>query len=271
MKYVIASALAFALCIAAGLFVTKRISEKKELKLIHKILITAAVSISLIAVGLFAYLEVYYHADRRVAEYLKSGKEVRVEEDRRMYFFDGPGSGTAVIFYPGGKVEETAYAPLMHRLAEQGTDCFLLKLPFRMAVFAPDAPDDIIEKYDYDSWYLMGHSLGGIIASEYNAKNSGDTDGVILLASYPNKPVPGSERMLSIYGTKDGCLSREEYRSSRGFWPDTWSERILRGGNHSGFAYYGPQKGDGKADISAYEQQSMTINEIEKFVARRDF
>ena len=155
-------------------------------------LITAAVSISLIAVGLFAYLEVYYHADRRVAEYLKSGKEVRVEEDRRMYFFDGPGSGTAVIFYPGGKVEETAYAPLMHRLAEQGTDCFLLKLPFRMAVFAPDAPDDIIEKYDYDSWYLMGHSLGGIVASEYNAKNSGDTDGVILLASYPNKPVPGS-------------------------------------------------------------------------------
>lgn len=194
MKYVIASALAFALCIAAGLAVTRRISAKKELKLIYKMLITAAVSISLIAVGFFAYLEVYYHADRAAVKYLKSSSGVKVEEHRSMYFFDGPGSGTAVIFYPGGKVEETAYAPLMHRLAEQGTDCFLLKLPFRMAVFAPDAPDDIIEKYDYDSWYLMGHSLGGIVASEYNAKNSGDTDGVILLASYPNKPVPGSER-----------------------------------------------------------------------------
>ena len=43
MKYVIASALAFALCIAAGLLVTKRISAKIELKLIHKIMITAAV------------------------------------------------------------------------------------------------------------------------------------------------------------------------------------------------------------------------------------
>ena len=266
MKYVIASTLVFALCVAAGFAVTRRISAKKEFKLSHKILITAAVSISLIAVALIAYLEVYYHADKEAEKYLKSGSGVKVEEFRNMYYFDGPGDGSAVIFYPGAKVEETAYAPLMHRLAEQGTDCFLLKLPFRMAVFAANAPDDIIDGYDYDSWYLMGHSLGGIVASEYNAKNAADTDGVILLASYPAKPVPDSERLLSIYGNKDGCLSREEYRSSRGLWPGIWSERIIRGGNHAGFGYYGPQKGDEKADISPYEQQSMTINEIESFI-----
>ena len=113
----------------------------------------------------------------------------------------------------------------------------------------------------------MGHSLGGIVAAEYNAKNADDTDGVILLASYPTEPVPESERMLSIYGTEDCCLSEEEYDSSRGLWPKVWSERIIKGGNHSGFGYYGPQKGDGEAEISAHEQQSMTIREIRNFLS----
>ena len=267
MKYVIGSLLAFALCVAAGIAVTRRISAKKGLKPVQNIIITTAVSILLIAVAFFAYLEVYYHAGTQAEKYLKSGSGVEVEETRSMYFFDGPGSGTAVVFYPGGKVEEKAYASLMHMLAEQGTDCFLLKLPFRMAVFAPNAPDDIIAEYDYDRWYLMGHSLGGIVAAEYNAKNPDDTDGVILLASYPTKPLPDSERMLSIYGTEDGCLNGEEYRSSRGLWPEVWSERIIWGGNHSGFGYYGPQKGDGQPEISAHEQQSLTIREIRNFLS----
>ena len=266
MKYVAASTLVLAFCLAAGLAVTRRISAVKELKTGHKIIITAAVSVLLIAVASFGYLEFYYHADKKAAEYLKSSSGVEVEEYRSMYFFDGPGSSSAVIFFPGAKVEETAYAPLMHRLAEQGTDCFLLKLPFRMAVLAPNAPDDILREYDYDSWYLMGHSLGGIVASEYNAENPAETDGTILLASYPVKQVPESERQLSIYGTEDGCLNRDEYRSARGLWPSSWSEKILPGGNHAGFGYYGPQKGDGKAKISPYEQQSRTIESIEKFI-----
>lgn len=267
MKYVIGSLLALALCVAAGLAVTRKISAKKGLKPVQKIIITTAVSILLIAVAFFAYLEVYYHAGSEAEEYLKSSSRVKVEEYRNMYRFDGPGSSTAVAFYPGGKVEETAYAPLMHRLAEQGVDCFLLKLPFRMAVLAPNAADDIIGEYEYGRWFLMGHSLGGIVAAEYNAKNADDTDGVILLASYPTEPVPESERMLSIYGTEDGCLSEEEYDSSRGLWPKVWSERIIKGGNHSGFGYYGPQKGDGEAEISAHEQQSMTIREIRNFLS----
>ena len=267
MKYAIGSMFALALCVAAGLAVTRRISAKRGLRTVQKVIITTAVSMLLIAVGFFAYLEVYYHAGSGAEEYLKSSDGVEVEEYRSMYYFDGPGSGTAVVFYPGAKVEETAYAPLMHRLAEQGVDCFLLKLPFRMAVFAPNAPDDILGEYDYAHWYLMGHSLGGIVAAEYNAKHTRDTDGVILLASYPTEPVPGSERMLSIYGTEDGCLSREEYRASRGLWPRVWSERIIGGGNHSGFGFYGPQKGDGEAEISAPEQQSMTIREIRNFLS----
>ena len=184
-----------------------------------------------------------------------------------MYFFDGPGSGTAVIFYPGAKVEEKAYASLMHMLAEQGTDCFLLKLPFRMAVFAPNAPDDIIAEYDYDRWYLMGHSLGGIVAAEYNAKNPDDTDGVILLASYPTKPLPDSERMLSIYGTEDGVLSASGYEKNRANLPSGFTETVIDGGCHSYFGNYGMQKGDGEPFMSREEQQLMTAAAVAEFLS----
>ena len=49
----------------------------------------------------------------------------RVPGDRR---FDGPGEGSALIFYPGGKVEAEAYAPLLFSLAEGGEDCELVEL-----------------------------------------------------------------------------------------------------------------------------------------------
>ena len=73
MKYAVASILALVLCIAAGLALTRRISAKKELSPGMKIMITAAVSTSLIAAGFFAYLGKYYHADKEAEEYLESG------------------------------------------------------------------------------------------------------------------------------------------------------------------------------------------------------
>ena len=76
MKYAVASTLVLALSIAAGIALTRRISAGKEYSPLKKILITAAVSMALIAAGLFAYLEVYYHADNEVDEYLKSGSGV---------------------------------------------------------------------------------------------------------------------------------------------------------------------------------------------------
>ena len=75
-----------------------------------------------------------------------------------------------------------------------------------------------------------------------------------------------SEKLLSIYGSNDGCLSRNEYRESKGLWPKLRTELIINGGNHAGFGYYGPQKGDGEAEISPYEQQSWTIDSVKKFI-----
>lgn len=50
------------------------------------------------------------------------------------------------------------YAPLLYKLAEKGIDCYLVDMPFRLAIFNINAIDNIINKYKYDNWYLMGHS-----------------------------------------------------------------------------------------------------------------
>ena len=74
------------------------------------IMMTAAVFI-VIAAAFFVYVQDYYHAQGRRSALIKSSRTVTVTEMREGYFFDGPGTKKAMIFYPGAKVEETAYAP----------------------------------------------------------------------------------------------------------------------------------------------------------------
>ncbi|MBO4365994.1 MAG: hypothetical protein J5804_06870, partial [Eggerthellaceae bacterium] len=43
-------------------------------------------------------------------------------------------------------------------------------------------------------------------------------------------------------------------------------ELIIQGGNHAGFADYGPQSGDGQASISNEEQITQTADAISRFM-----
>lgn len=68
-------------------------------------------------------------------QYLKSTSTVKVESIDGGIFWDGAGTNQALIFYPGAKVEYTAYVPLLHQIAEQGIDIFLVKMPGSYAQF----------------------------------------------------------------------------------------------------------------------------------------
>ncbi len=75
------------------------------------------------------YVNDYYHADENVQIYLQEKDSVSVTEMTDGLYLDGPGDNAAMIFYPGAKVEYTAYLPLLSDLAERGIDCFLIKMP----------------------------------------------------------------------------------------------------------------------------------------------
>ena len=158
----------------------------------------------LIILGFFLYISDYYRAGDKTLKALESDS-VSVTQAEYGWFFDGPAENRCLIFYPGAKVDETAYAPLMHVLAANGVDVCLVRMPFHLAAFGMNTADGVMAQSEYDRWYIGGHSLGGAVAANYAAVH--DLDGVILLASYPTRDV--DEPMLIICGSEDGVVNQK--------------------------------------------------------------
>ena len=228
----------------------------------RKYLTVIAAVILLLCIAFLFYTEQYYHADETAAAALISDDTVRVEETGYGWFFDGPSETDALIFYPGGKVEETAYAPLLHDLAGQGMDVCLVKMPFRLAVFGKNKADRVIAQYDYTHWYIGGHSLGGVMAADYAAGHSSQLAGVFMLAAYPTKQLDENTRTVLICGSQDGVLNMAKLEEAERFLPSGAQRFIIEGGNHAQFGNYGKQKGDGDAAVTSEEQQKKTIEII---------
>ena len=165
----------------------QKISDNSK-KLRSSIIITIAVVIVLaIIIGACAiYLGDYYRADMDAIEAFSLTNEMEYKKlDDDTIIFEPDGAKKGFIFYPGGKVEYTAYIPLMQACAEQGIMCVLLEMPFNLAVFDVNAADGIQEKYpEIEEWYIGGHSLGGSMAASYLADNAEEYEGLILLGSY---------------------------------------------------------------------------------------
>lgn len=194
---------------------------------------------------------------------LKDTDGVTVTNEDFGFFFDGEGTDKAMIFYPGARVEYTCYAPLMSMLARNGIDCFVLKMPCNMAFFGMNLAEKVTEKYSYEHWYISGHSLGGAMAAAYASKNPDDFDGAVLLAAYPTSDMNyDGFTVISIYGSEDKVLNRENFEAGRAYMPENYYETVIDGGNHAWFGAYGEQSGDGTAVISHKEQWDKTVAEI---------
>lgn len=192
---------------------------------------------------------------------------VSVQTDRGTVFFDGPGTSDALVFYPGAKVQETAYAPLLHTLAASGVDCFAVKMPFGYAFLGVNKAKKVMRRFDYARWFLAGHSLGGAMAAEFAAKHGETLSGLILLGAYSAKDLSKAFfPVLYIYGTNDEILTREKLE--KGLEKSAFDTRVieLQGGNHANFGTYGKQKGDGKAKLSRKKQISQTAGAILRLV-----
>ena len=231
-----------------------------------KIWITLLIIIVLITCGLAVYAGQYYPADETATAALVSDSSVRVEQTGYGWYFDGPSDDNVLIFYPGGKVEETAYAPLLHRLAEEGMDACLVKVPLRLAFLAIRKADEVMEEHQYDHWYVGGHSLGGVASAYYAAEHSDALDGIVLLAAYSTKKLSDNLDAILIYGSEDLVLNLDEYEKNRENVAADTCEIVIEGGNHAQFGSYGAQKGDGEARITPEEQREETVQAIMEMV-----
>lgn len=217
------------------------------------------------AMGFGAYVGDYYHADDAALAAMEPTGTVAVQrlEDGDIAFVLGdPRAG--IVFYPGGKVQAEAYAPLMQDLAERGFLCVIVPMPFNLAVLDANGADGVQERFPaVRRCILMGHSLGGVMAAGYLDGHARSWDGLVLLGAYSTADLSDDGvTVLSVTGDSDGALNRRAAADNEGNLGEDARELVISGGNHAQFGSYGSQDGDGEASLSPEEQRALTADEV---------
>ncbi len=202
----------------------------------------------------------YYQADEAAISVLAQSSNILVEDNLTILTPSEP-RDTALIFYPGAKVEAIAYLPLLSQICQSGITCILVEMPFHMAILDANAAEEVFAAFpEIQHWYLAGHSMGGAMASKFAEDHADSVDGLILLGAYLYGNYP-PEDTLTVYGSLNQSVEEKI----------DYTENIveIQGGNHAQFGNYGLQKGDLPATITAQEQQRQTVAAILQFIRRR--
>lgn len=219
----------------------------------------------ILAVGTAIYAADYYRADDSVRALLAEGVPgVSIRQETGRLIFEPASPRAGLVFYPGGKVEYTAYAPLMAELSKEGILCVLLKMPLNLAVLNMGAAAGIPEEFPaVRFWILAGHSLGGAMAASFMGKNPKAFDALVLLAAYSTADLTDSGlQVLTLTGSKDGVINREKAEKYAPNLPAGTQNIVIEGGCHAFFGAYGNQKGDGEPSISPKEQIRQSVQAI---------
>jgi len=175
---------------------------------------------------------------------------------------------TGFIFYPGGRVDYRAYAPVLRMIAEQGYFVALVPVSLNLAFFDINAAAPVLTQHpEIKHWAVSGHSLGGVAASVFAKDHLDQLDGLVFFASYPaDDSLKNADiKTLSIYGTKD-MAGMEKFEETKVLMPANIKYVVIEGGNHAQFGSYGFQPGDNVATISAKEQWTQITNATVEFL-----
>lgn len=237
----------------------------KKTKKIFKILLITILSLGVgLTLALFIYTRNSYKPldDMYEEINLLDANDINIVDDfdQISYFVDNPIKNIVII--PGGKVKPESYQYLAIKLALEGYDVTIVKTVFNLAILTPNYGARFL-KDDMDN-VVIGHSLGGTVASLFSSKADEVSD-IIFLASYPISDVTDKNVLLMI-GQFDEVLDKDSLDKSQDLLPDNSVTYEIIGGNHAQFGWYGIQKGDGTATIATKEQQDIIIDQIIEFI-----
>ncbi len=181
---------------------------------------------------------------------LETTAQIQVQKNRYGWSFTPQKVKAGFVFYPGGLVDPRAYAPLMQKIASGGYKVALLEVPFNLAVSAQGRARQPIADDPKLKWAVGGHSLGGVVASNFASSNP-DGKAVVMWAAYPQNDLSSRDiPTLALFGSNDGLVTAEKIQANRAKYPKGTTQHTIAGLNHAGFGSYGPQRGDKAASIT---------------------
>ena len=98
---------------------TKQTSRRKKWLIAGGIVLLV---LAILAAAFFWYVSDYYRAEDVALEVLAQDSGISVQDNLTILSPSSP-TDTAIIFYPGAKVEAEAYLPLLNQLRQTGVIC----------------------------------------------------------------------------------------------------------------------------------------------------
>jgi Alpha/beta hydrolase family len=213
-----------------------------------------------------------------------SASQYRAKSTPRYTLFLPPGPKDAVqcalLFIPGAKIHPEAYAGIAHQLSDQGILVVVQNtapyyLPSTLVGSGQAELQSIIREvgtqYEIKDWGIGGHDMG-MLPAAFLVEKLGLSK-LVLWGAFSPWRVDLSEskvNVLVVMASNDGYWKAKfesDIHAFRSLLPPEagTAERgstmfkMIEGGNHAGFAHYGPTPHDGERTIRLEEQQQMCV------------
>lgn len=167
----------------------------------------------------------------------------------------GTPSGTGLVFIPGARVDPYAYLyKLSGVVAETGATVVITKPTLNLAFFDQRPLSTFTDAApEIDTWFVGGHSLGGVRACQLAAdpgSGSPEVAGLVLFGSYCANDLSATGlNVLSIGGERDCLSTPAKIEAAAHLLPADATFVEVPGMNHAQFGDYGDQPGDCSATI----------------------
>jgi hypothetical protein len=249
-------AFAFVYVVYLPIYLNKFLNVSKVIK---RILLVLLWTVLLLSAGLIIFANSPYQVDLEVYDYMVE-YDIEVSNESGAIVYEPSGYDTNIVLIPGGKVVPLAYQYIANELAGNGYKVTIVKPLLNLAILNPNQASNYLE--DDKVNVVIGHSLGGVVASMVTANN--DVDYLIMMGSYNIREITTAETLV-IRAEYDIQLDMDTYNENIATISNL-TEYYIEGGNHAYFGFYGEQRGDGVATISTIDQQNEVVAVILDFL-----
>lgn len=178
------------------------------------------------------------------------------------------GPSKVLAFYPGARVDPSAYLPVLAPVVEQtGATVYVPRPTLNLAVFDQGMAKPILATHPEAQIYVGGHSLGGAMACRFADRNGDRLSGLVLFGSYCDRDLSKSDlRVLSVEGSADTVIDRDTSEENRKYLPNRTLDITIDGLNHTQFGAYSGQPGDSPATISYTQAHERLADALVEFL-----